>query len=103
MRMGDEEKAAVVIRMLYSSIRVGGAGSESEGIRQEVLSGVAEDVMSSVMMSPRSPSVTSPKKGGAYRRGNEDVRLEAMNSLDEEKVSKDVKSSISDTHKDSVL
>lgn len=78
VRMGDEEKAAVVIRTLYS---LGGKGGVAN---LEVMSpGIDEDVLSSVTMSP----VKSPKKrGGAYRRGNEEVRLEAMNNFTEEKI-----------------
>ena len=73
VRMGDEEKAAVVIRTLYATTRipVGVAGSGSDVINQEV----PEEVMSSAPVSP--------EKGGAYHRGNQPIRLETMNSMDE--------------------
>ena len=95
MRMGDEAKAAAVIRTLYSL-------GEKEGVAGSGLD--IQEVMSSVPESPGSSK--SPKRGGAYRCGDLDkpvVRMEAMNSLDKERCSDKKENQLESGHKETVL
>ena len=104
VRMGDEEKAAVVIRTLYSLREKEGVTGSGLDIQEVMSSGVEDDVMSSVAVSPGS--LKSPKRGGAYRRGDLDkpvVRMEVMNSLDEEKISDEKENQLQSGNKETVL
>ena len=95
VRMGDEAKAAAVIRTLYSL-------REKEGVAGSGLD--IQEVMSSVPESPGSSK--SPKRGGAYRCGDLDkpiVRMEVMNSLDEERCSDKKENQLESGHKETVL
>ena len=100
VRMGDEEKAAVVIRTLYSLREKGGGAGHQEVVMS---SGIEDDVMSSVPVSPGS--LKSPQKGRAYRRGDKQhvQIMEAMNSLDEEKIAEEKENQVEMEKKETVV
>ena len=89
MRMGDEEKAAVVIRTLFASLSTtspGGVAAGNESGNQEVTEVViGEDVMPLTPISPAlSSAMATLQQKGTHHHSNKVTPLAVTNSLQEE-------------------